>query len=193
MSAKLPTIKAEIERSIAVKQKLLGQALAIEAIGAALVGVVRQGGTIYSCGNGGSACDAMHLTEELVFRYLRARPGIRAHHFIDGPSITCWGNDVSFDGIFERQTEVHVRKSDALVVFSTSGNSANIIRALQAAEKIGATTVALLGKGGGKAGGLAKHQIIVESDETARIQESHILIVHTLCEYIETELFPDAK
>lgn len=187
------TIISEIERSIAVKQKLILQAPQIEAIAAALIDVIRSGGTIYSCGNGGSACDAMHLTEELVFRYLRTRPGIKAHHLIDGPSITCWGNDVSFDGIFERQVETLVRKDDALVAFSTSGNSPNILAALKAANKIGATTVGFLGKGGGKAKPLPQFPLIIDSDETSRIQESHITVVHVLCELIETTLFPDAK
>ena len=193
MSTKASTITADIERSIATKQKLLSQVPQIEAIAQALVTVLKQGGTIYSCGNGGSACDSMHLTEELVSRYLRTRPGIKAHHFIDGSAITCWGNDESFDDIFARQVETYVQKNDALVVFSTSGKSPNIVRALEAAAKIGATTIALLGKDGGLAQGMAQLPIVIGSNESARIQECHILIVHILCELIETELFPDAK
>lgn len=193
MNSRSATIISDIERSIAAKQKLIAQAPRIEEIANALIGVVRSGGVIYSCGNGGSACDSMHLTEELVFRYLRARPGIRAHHLIDGPSITCWGNDVGFDGIFERQIETNVQKNDAVIVFSTSGKSPNILAALRAASKIGAVTIALLGKGGGEAKQLAQLSLVVDSDETARIQESHILTVHILCELLETELFPEAR
>ena len=156
-----------------------------------LASTIKQGGRIYACGNGGSACDAMHLVEELVARYQRERPGIRAQHLLDTGTITCWANDYTFDEIFERQVDTLVTKLDALVVFTTSGNSQNILRALAAANKLGATTIALLGKNGGAAKSLSKLSLIVSSEVTANIQESHITLVHIICDQLEQLLFPE--
>ena len=154
-----------------------------------LIATVKGGGCIYTCGNGGSACEAMHLAEELVARYKKERPGIRAQHLCDAGTITCWANDYNFDDVFARQVETHITNKDLLLVFSTSGGSENILRALSAANKLGATTVALLGKSGGKAKSLAKIPLVVESDVTAHIQEVHLAIVHMLCEILENSLF----
>lgn len=182
----------QLQNSAAVKAALVSQSEKIVTIAEALINCVKNGGCIYSCGNGGSACDAMHLTEELVARYLRERPGIRAQHFCDPSTITCWANDYAYNQVFERQAQTHLTDKDALVVFSTSGKSESILRALAAANQKGALTVALLGKGGGQAKALAKHSLIVASDTTARIQEAHISIVHVLCDLIERTLYPTA-
>jgi D-sedoheptulose 7-phosphate isomerase len=179
-----------IETSAAVKLSLRDKVSEIEGIINALIEVVRKGGTIYSCGNGGSTCDAMHLTEELVSRFKRERPGIRAQHFGDASVLTCWSNDYNFDGVFERQVQTHMTANDALVVFTTSGNSENILRALAAANKIGSLTIALLGKGGGKAKALVKKALVVASNETSHIQEAHIALVHMICDKLEVALFP---
>lgn len=173
-----------------VTLSLAQQSDQFNAIATTLVQVAKQGGTIYSCGNGGSTCDALHITEELVARYKRERPGIRAQHFCDAATLTCWSNDYNFDGVFARQVETHLTKDDALLVFTTSGNSKNILAALEAAKKVGAKRIAFLGKGGGKAKALADLAIVVESETTAHIQEAHMTLVHTLCDVIENQLFP---
>src|SRR5262245_53389931 len=98
----------------------------------------------------------MHLTEELVARYLRTRPGIPAQHLLDAGTLSCWSNDYEFASVFERQVRTLVRRSDALIVFTTSGRSENVLRALRAGNEIGALTVALTGKGGGEAKDIAK-------------------------------------
>jgi D-sedoheptulose 7-phosphate isomerase len=187
------TVRTHLEQSTSVKQSLLGNASRITRIAQIMCETVKAGGTIYSCGNGGSACDAMHLTEELVARYKRDRPGIRAQHFLDPGTITCWSNDKMFDDVFARPAKTFLTGKDVLVIFSTSGQSANIIKALEAARQTGAKTIGLLGKGGGAALKLCDEALVVSSDQTAYIQEAHITLVHILCELIETTLFPSAK
>ena len=193
MAAKpdLAEILSHINESSRVKLSLIDQAEKISQIVTTLATTIKQGGRIYACGNGGSACDAMHLVEELVARYQRERPGIRAQHLLDTGTITCWANDYTFDEIFERQVNTLLTKLDALVVFTTSGNSQNILRALAAANKLGATTIALLGKNGGAAKSLSKLSLIVGSEVTAHIQESHITLVHIICDQLEQLLFPE--
>ena len=143
------------------------------------------GGVIYACGNGGSACDAMHLTEELVARFKRERLGIKAMHFIDGSTISCWGNDYSYEGVFKRYAETFCSPRDVLVVISTSGNSKNLILAAQAAKDRGTKVIGLLGKGGGSLLSLCDAAIVVPSESTERIQEIHISVIHTFCEILE--------
>ncbi len=183
-------VETHIRESSRVSLLLLEQSNTIEKIASSLVDVIKAGGRIYTCGNGGSACDAMHLAEELVARYKRDRPGIAAQHLIDAGTITCWANDASYSDVFSRQIETLATDKDAVVVFSTSGNSENILRALSSANDKGALTIALLGKEGGKAKSLAKMPLVVSSSETAHIQESHIKLVHIICEILETTLFP---
>lgn len=145
------------------------------------------GGTVYLCGNGGSACDAMHFCEELVARFKRERPGIRAMHFMDPSTLTCWGNDYDFESVFKRQAETFCSDKDVLVCLSTSGNSQNILQALEAAKERSCTTVLFTGKDGGAGAKLADHSLIVPSNATERIQEVHITFVHILCELLECE------
>lgn len=190
MPSPLQYISQQLKDSSDTKLALAEKAQAILDIGQQLVSVVKNGGTIFACGNGGSACDAMHLTEELVARYKRDRPGIKAQHFCDPSTITCWANDFNFDDVYARQVDTLVSDKDAVIVFSTSGNSENILRALAKANDKGAKTIAMLGKTGGKAKSLAKTSLIIERNETARIQEAHITVVHILCEYLEDTLFP---
>jgi D-sedoheptulose 7-phosphate isomerase len=179
-----------LSRSANVKNELCNQSDTIARIADSIVATCSSGGTVYACGNGGSTCDAMHLVEELVARYSRERPGIRAQHFCDPSTITCWANDYEFDSVFERQVKTFLNKNDILVAFSTSGNSENIVRALKAAKEIGAKTIVLSGKDGGKSKSLASECLIVPSESTAHIQESHIAVVHILCEHLENSLFP---
>lgn len=147
---------------------------------------VLNGGVLYTAGNGGSATDAQHLAEELIARYRsnrRALPAVALS--ADSSVLTCIGNDFGFDVIFSRQIEALVRPGDLLVVFTTSGNSPNIVAALQAARERGGKTVALLGKTGGACRGLADLELIVASENTARIQEAHLQILHYICEVVE--------
>lgn len=155
--------------------------------------VFEAGGRLYVCGNGGSTCDAMHLVEELVARYKRERPGIPAQHLCDAATLTCWSNDYDFKSAFARQVRTLARSGDALLVFSTSGNSANILEALQAAAEIGCRRIGFLGRGGGKAASLCDISVIVASEVTSHIQEAHAVFIHALCEALETALFPEAR
>lgn len=145
------------------------------------------GGTIYVCGNGGSSCDSMHFVEELVARFKRERPGIRAMHFVDSSTLTCWGNDYDFSGVFERYAQTFCTKLDALVAISTSGNSENVLKAVSAARKQGSFTLGLSGRDGGKLAAACDLALIVPHDATERIQEVHITLIHCLCEALEAQ------
>lgn len=161
---------------------------AFQKIAGAAVDSLRSGGKILACGNGGSAADAMHLTQELVGRFRskrRSLPGVSLT--ADPTALTCIGNDFGFENVFSRQVEGLADKNDLLVCFSTSGNSPNILRALEAAKAKGVKTVALLGKGGGKAKGKADLEIIIANSDSGRVQEAHTLILHALLEVIERE------
>lgn len=174
-----------------LKLKLSQDAAFMKAVHQAaelLADTAKSGGTIYACGNGGSACDAAHLVEELVARYKRERPGIRAMHFMDPATLTCWANDYAFDGVFERQAKTFCRPGDCLVAISTSGKSKNIMAAVAAAKAQGAKVIGLTGKDGGLLLQEAQLGLCVPSQETERIQEVHICIIHAWCELLETEL-----
>jgi D-sedoheptulose 7-phosphate isomerase len=167
-------------------QSLLAQQDVFERIAAATIGALKSGGKILTCGNGGSAADALHLAEELVGRYNRDRRSLPAVCLNADPTLlTCIANDFGFDEVFARQIEGLGGKGDVLVCFSTSGNSPNIIHALDAARKHSVKSVALLGKGGGKAKGKADLELIVASADTARVQEAHALLLHALLERVE--------
>jgi D-sedoheptulose 7-phosphate isomerase len=149
---------------------------------------------LLACGNGGSAADASHLTTEFVCRYNKDRrpyPAISlATH---GGDITAIGNDYSFEDLFCRQVHAFGQPGDVLMVFTSTGNSENVRRALLAAKKFGLTSIAMLGRTGGKCVGLADIEFIVKHDVTARIQEAHKLLLHTICELVEIDLAAAAK
>jgi D-sedoheptulose 7-phosphate isomerase len=177
-----------VAESCAATQSLLAHEAVFEKLAAATVQTLRTGGKILSCGNGGSGADALHLTEELTGKYRskrRSLPGLCLN--ADSTALTCIGNDFGFDEIFSRQLEGLGAKGDLLVVFSTSGNSPNILNALDAAKRLGMKTAALLGKGGGKAKGRADFEIIVASNDSGRAQEAHTVVMHALLEVIERE------
>jgi D-sedoheptulose 7-phosphate isomerase len=170
-------------------QALAGEEVTFQRIASAAVASLRSGGKILACGNGGSAADAMHLTQELVGRFRsnrRSLPGVSLT--ADPTALTCIGNDFGFENVFSRQVEGLAIPNDLLVCFSTSGNSPNILRALEAAKAKGVKTVALLGKGGGKAKGKADLEMIIANSDSGRIQEAHTLILHALLEVIEREM-----
>jgi D-sedoheptulose 7-phosphate isomerase len=188
----LSLIDQAFDESARVKQAL--RAIGPDVLRAAqhTAEAFRAGNRLYACGNGGSACDAMHLVEELVARYKRHRPGLPAHHLMDGPTLTCWSNDYDFASVFQRQVETLARPGDVLVAISTSGNSPNVLAAVEAANQRGVITIGLLGRDGGRMRELCTHPLIVPSNATERIQEAHITIIHVMCELLEQILFPEA-
>lgn len=150
---------------------------------------MRAGNKLMFCGNGGSAADAQHLAAELVGRLVRDRralPGLALS--TDSSALTCIGNDFGFDEVFARQVEGLGRAGDVLIAISTSGNSPNVVRAVEVAKPMGIYTVGFLGRDGGKLAPLVDLPIVVPSDETARIQEAHIFLGHVMCALIEKEL-----
>jgi len=152
----------------------------------AIVGCLRGGGSVFFCGNGGSAADCQHLAAEFTGRYVRERaPMAGIALTTDTSAITAIGNDYGFDEIFARQLGGLGRRGDCLVAISTSGNSKNVIRAVEKAKEIGVETIGLLGRDGGILKNLCDFAVIVPSDVTARIQEMHILIGHSWCEAVD--------
>lgn len=150
---------------------------------------LKRGNTIFWCGNGGSAAESSHLAVELIGRFRNSRrplPSISLN--ADTSAITCIANDFGYEEIFSRQLEGLAKAGDVVVVLSTSGNSENILRALRKAKEIGVVSIALLGKGGGQALDLADYSIVIDSLETARIQEVHLLLGHTFCEFAEMDM-----
>ena len=148
------------------------------------------GHRVYSCGNGGSTCDAMHFAEELTGRYRKDRRALPAQALADPSHITCTANDYGYEHIFSRAVEAYGRPGDVLLVLSTSGNSPNILLALEAARRAGMTSVGLLGKDGGKCKDLVDLAIIVPEQTSDRIQEIHIKIIHIAIEMVERRMFP---
>ena len=149
------------------------------------------GGTAYSCGNGGSHCDAMHFAEEFTGRFRKDRQPLPALALGAPADISCIANDFGWDQIFARPVEAFGKKGDLLLAISTSGNSENVINAVETANGKGIETVALLGKDGGKLKDLANLPIIVPSNYPDRIQEMHIKLIHTVIETVERKLFPE--
>lgn len=185
-------IVAALEESARVKLALRELAPDVARVAGRVAECFRGGGRLYACGNGGSACDAMHLVEELVARYKRDRPGLPAHHLLDAPTLTCWSNDYDFASAFRRQVEAMARPGDVLVAISTSGNSANIVAAAEAARERGVATLGLLGRDGGRLKALCDDSLVVPARATERIQEAHITLIHLLCDLVERELFPES-
>jgi D-sedoheptulose 7-phosphate isomerase len=175
-----------LDALVAVLQAFRAQVPVVENAGLLLVQTLKSGNRILTCGNGGSAADALHLAEELLGRYARNRrplPGLCLS--ADPTTITCISNDFGYDEVFARQVEALGSHGDVLVVFSSSGNSTNIVKALTTARSKGLKTIALLGKDGGKARGLSDFEIIVPGGAAARAQEVHTFILHSWLEMIE--------
>lgn len=145
-------------------------------------------GKVLIAGNGGSAADAMHFAEELVVRFRRNRRALAAIALCDPTIITCAGNDFSFQSIFERQVEALGNPGDVFIAMTTSGNSENLVRAARFAGEQGLTTVSFLGKDGGKLRGACDIELLVPSDDTARIQEMHKLLFHTICHWVDDQV-----
>ncbi|MFY7990266.1 MAG: D-sedoheptulose 7-phosphate isomerase [Fluviicola sp.] len=161
----------------------------IEQAGNLMVESLRNEGKIISCGNGGSMCDAMHFAEELTGRYRDNRPGIAALSISDPSHLSCVGNDYGYEFVFSRYVEAVGRKGDVLLAISTSGNSGNVLRAIEAARQKGMRVVGLTGKDGGKMAGLCDVEIRAPHAPYAdRAQEIHIKVIHSLIDYIESTI-----
>jgi len=177
------TEHAEVFASLPALAPVVAQA------GSLMAQAVRAGGKVMFCGNGGSAADSQHLAAELTGRFIHDRPPLAGLALsTDSSGLTCIGNDYSFDEVFARQVRGLGRPGDVLVAISTSGNSRNVLRAVEEARALSIRVVGLLGRDGGALKAVCDVPIVVPSQVTARIQEAHILIGHTLCGLIEEEL-----
>ncbi len=171
-----------LQKTEALEEKIVEAAGLIERC---LLG----GGKLMLCGNGGSAADAAHIATEFVVRFKEDRKAYPALALtVDGGLMTAVGNDYEFNDVFSRQVEAFGRKGDVLVVISTSGKSRNLLAAVEEARRHGVTTIALLGRTGGFTKGAAELEIVVEGDETARIQEAQKFLLHVICELVDAKL-----
>ena len=190
-------ILGALVKSLALHQALLEDQKLIETIGMVaeeMIGALTRGKKLFFFGNGGSAADAQHLAAELVGHFGRERRALPAMALtVDTSALTAIGNDYSFEKVFSRQLEALGSRGDVALGISTSGKSPNVIDAIRSAKKMGLPTVGLTGAGGGALVGLADHCMCVPSDQTARVQEAHILIGHILCELIDEKFAADPE
>jgi len=167
----LPALRAQIDRA-----------------GDLIVGTLKAGRKLLLCGNGGSAAEAQHFATELVGRYFQTRRPLPAVALTaDGTLLSCIGNDFRFEEVFARQIEGLAEPGDLVVVFTSSGNSANILRALETAKRLKLESLAFLGRGGGKAKGLATCELVVPGTSGRTAQEAHLVLLHYFCELIDQE------
>ena len=182
-------IQQHFEEAGRILQAFLADKRNMESIhkaGLLCVESLNKGGKIMSCGNGGSHCDAMHFAEELSGRYRKDRPALSAMAISDVSHLSCVGNDYGFEFVFSRSVEALGRPGDVLLAISTSGNSPNIIRAIEAAGNRGMKVIGLTGKDGGSVGSLCDVEIRApQSDFADRAQEIHIKVIHSLIDFIE--------
>jgi D-sedoheptulose 7-phosphate isomerase len=190
-------IAGELRKTASVIGALVadaGLARTIETVARLCAKALRDGNKLLLAGNGGSAADAQHLAAELVSRFYFDRPGLAAVALTtDTSALTAIGNDYGFERLFARQVDALGRKGDVFIGLSTSGNSPNILKALDEARLKGLVTVGLTGRGGGKMAALCDHCLRMPSSETPRIQEGHIVVGHTLCALVEREMFTPPK
>jgi phosphoheptose isomerase len=182
-------LKANIEASAATFQALASLGPSLEQAARLCTQCLLGGHKLITCGNGGSAADASHIATEFVARFHTDRRPYPAVSLTDsGSTLTAISNDYSFEQIFARQVRAFARHGDVLLAITTSGKSKNILLALQAAKELGVSSIAFLGKGGGFTRGIATVDLLVPSEVTARVQESHLLLYHCLCELVDAEL-----
>lgn len=189
-----PRISESIAQSIAAKQAILSDndfLARIEKAADMIINSLKDGGKIHFCGNGGSAADAQHLAAELSGRFYYDRPPLNAEALHCNTSyLTAVGNDYGYEHIFARLLRGTGHKGDVLIGISTSGNSKNIIEAYNVCKQMGITTISLTGATGGKMKDISDLLLNVPSNDTPRIQESHIMIGHIICELVESTMFP---
>ena len=187
-------IKSKIEDSIIIKNKLLKNEIILSTLEQVINDIInsyKAGGKVLWCGNGGSAADAQHLAAELSGRFYYDRPPLfsEALH-VNTSYTTAVANDYSYDIIYSRLVEAMGKKNDVLIGLSTSGNSQNVVKAIEKANQLGLTTVAFTGESGGQLKNFSKYLINIQSTNTPRIQECHMILGHTICEIVEMKLFP---
>lgn len=186
-------IVAQLEESGRVIAATAALGPTLEKAAEALIACYKRGNKILTFGNGGSACDAQNFADELVGRFDRNRPPLPALALTTNTSdLTSIANDFGYEFVFARQLQAHAKTGDIAVAISTSGNSSNVLKAAEAAKKLGLLVIALTGEGGGKLKGLADLCVNVPSKTVARIQEAHIAVIQIWCGLIEDALFPDA-
>ena len=191
----IDVLNKNLRASIAAKQALLDAPETLAAFERAVQRVIacyRNGGRLYIAGNGGSAADAQHLAAEFVSKLARDREPLPAEAMtVDSSLITAIGNDYGYEQVFARQVRGKMTEHDVFLGITTSGNSRNIIEALEACRERGLPSVLFSGRGGGPAAALADYPVVARGDATSTIQELHIVLAHTLCECVERAVFPD--
>ena len=188
------SIKASLEEAQSVLTAFLEQThvlQTLETVATQVAEAFDAGNKLIICGNGGSACDAMHCAEEFTGRFKKDRQALPAIALTDSGYLTCVANDYGYDHVFQRGVEAYGKEGDIFVGLTTSGHSKNIIKATQEAKRRKLITLVLSGKDGGDIRDIADYDIIVPSNATARIQEIHMLVLHALIEQVEHLLFPD--
>ena len=187
-------VNAAFDDAFNTLKKFVDNKTNIENMGKAVatfVSTLKDDGRILSCGNGGSMCDSMHFVEELTGRFRKDRPPLAAMSMGDPSHITCVANDYGYEYIFSRHVQAWGRKGDSLLAISTSGNSLNVVLAVEKKKKKGMHVIGLLGKDGGKLKDMVDISFIVENTVSDRIQEVHIKLIHMFIEGIEREMYPD--
>jgi D-sedoheptulose 7-phosphate isomerase len=186
--AKAAHVVRVLKEAAAAHERMAANAGSIAAVAGAIAHCLKQGGSVLVFGNGGSAADAQHFAAELLGRFEKERKAYPAVALTtDTSALTAIGNDYGFDRVFARQLEALGKKGDIAIGITTSGNSPNVLRALEAGNERGMMTVALTGRGGA-AGKIARLHVPVDEDRTARIQEVHATVLHVICELVEAEL-----
>jgi len=187
------TISDQLKESAEVLTQSAKLAPVADAVAQDLIKTFRNGGKLLTFGNGGSSCDAQNFADELVGRYRRNRPPLSALALtVSQADLTSIANDFGYEEVFARQLRAHGRAGDVAVAISTSGNSKNVLKAVEAAREMGIIVVGLTGRTGGKMKTMCDHCLCVPSDSTARIQEAHITLIQIWCGILEDELFPNA-
>lgn len=182
------TFDASLAETLKTFQALTSIRPQIDRAGDLILSTLRRGGKLLICGNGGSAAEAAHFSTELVGRYQKNRRALPAVALSsDGSLVTCIGNDYGYEQAFARQVAGLGKPGDLLVVLTSSGNSGNILAALEEARKLGLESIALLGRGGGKAKGMATCDLVIPGNSGAAAQEAHLFLIHHFCERIDAE------
>jgi len=182
----MPSLSEQLEELEVLTREMKNHLSEVEQASQVILNALKAGGKVLTCGNGGSASDAMHLVEELVGRYCGDRVALPAIALVADPTVmTCIANDWSYDDVFSRQVEAHGQEGDVLVGFSTSGNSPSIVKAFTVARERGVKTIGLLGKTGGSCLEVTDLSIVVPHNNTARIQEMHTWLLHVFLETVE--------
>lgn len=187
-------LKRALADSISLKKQILEDSklqATVNALATEMINVFNTGGKVLFCGNGGSAADAQHLAAELSGRFYYDRPPLAAEALhVNTSFLTAVANDYSFDEVYSRMVKAYGNKGDMLIGISTSGNSPNVVNALEVAKELGLKTALLAGETGGKAKSFSDFNILIPSKDTPRIQELHMIIGHSICEIVELTIFP---